>query len=605
MYAHRAWIDKAMELEPLRLLTPQVLKAFSVEGLLDVIVEFFADILTNFPAFFTANDFKSLAEILSSPSAQSYLSTLQDGNFDPEAMAFARMLLSYGDAVVHDLAQDLEDPSSRLILRQLLELLKCEGYAGVEDEICSQTLEFWQTYTEFVIDSLFGAEEQLTPWTEHARQYVMEVIEACWTKIRLPPTEILTSTWDSDARINFKAFRADVEDLLQSSYTLLGVSIFKRFANLALESLGSSAWLHLEATLFCVNALSDCIADEDSIDSILLELFASSLFADMAGQSSIPPKTRQTAMDMVTKYTSFFERHTEYLPSALNFLFESLKTPTLTDVAAKAIYSTCSSCRKRLVGDLDAFLRQYNSLLIWEGFESSTKEKVLGAISAIIQALPSEEEKLVPLFTLLSSVEFDVQRCVHSLSVGKAEGGQVAGLCALKSLVSMGKALQVPDDIVIDLESEAPQTLVWTTENGGFLQAKIVKCLATVTSLLKWDGDVMEAGCQILRAGYKESAPGPFVFPSKVTTDFVITSSFGTARLDYILDTAGAMLNSYALESENDMKNAASSILVHLLSLIRSMEGNSQKHQIPVEKCLFVYLSREPHDGSGGCIEQR
>ena len=576
MYAHRAYIDKAIELEPLRLLTPRAIQAFRVEGLLDVAVEFFSDILTNFPAFFTANDFASLAKILSSPLAQTCLSTMKAGDFDPQAVAFARMLLAYGDAVVHDLAKNIEDLQCRQILHQLLELLKCEGYAGVEDEICSQALEFWQTYTEFITDSLFAAGEQPATWTDKARQYVTGVIEACWAKIRLPPSEVFTSTWDSEARTNFKAFRADVEDLLQSSYLLLGIDIFNRFANLALESLRNGAWLHLEATLFCISALSDCVAEEDLADSVLAELFASSLFVEMSSQSRIPSKTRRTAVDMITKYTSFFERHTEYLPSVLNFLFESLKAPTMADVAARAIFTICSSCRRPLISELGAFLRQYETLLNWANIEASIKEKVMGAIAAIIQALPSEEEKMDPLSILLYSVEIDVHHCVHLLSIGKAEEAQPAGLCALRCLVSMGKALQTPDEGIIDLELEVPQTPVWTLGKGGSMQAKIVQFLETVTSLMPWDSDIMEAGCQILRAGYKESAPGPFVFPVQVTASFVTASGLKTARLDHVLDTAGAMLTKYTLGSANDIRDAALLFLVHLISLIQSMDGKCE-----------------------------
>lgn len=595
MYAHRAWIDKAIELEPLRLLTPRTLQAFSVEGLLDVALEFFADVLTNFPAFFTTNDFLSLRDILSSPSAHNYLSTMKGGDFNSEAMAFARMLLAYGDATVQDLAKNLDDSSSRQILQQLLELLKCEGYAGVEDEVCSQALEFWQTYTEFLIDSLFAAEEQLAPWMDKARQYIVEVIEACWTKIRLPPADVLASKWDSEARTSFKAFRTDVEDLLQSSYTILGIGIFNRFADLALESHRNSAWLHLEATLFCINALSDCIADEDSADGVLSEIFASSLFADMANQSSIPSKTLRAAVFLITKYTPFFERHVEILPLMLNFLFESLKTPSLTDVAARAIFTICSSCRKSLTLELSVFLRQYEALLSWEGVEASTKEKVIGGIAAIIQALPSEEERMDPLSALLCSVETDVYNCINLLSIGKAEEAQPAGLCALRCLVSMGKALQVPDENVIDLDSETPRMSVWAAGKGGSIQAKIVQFLQTVTGLMQWDGDIMEAGCQILRSGYKESAPGPFVFPTKVTADFVLASGLKTARLDYILDTAGSMLSRQIVGLEDDMRDAALSFLVHLLNFIRSMEGERKRKTMCGKDRLTHTILRESH----------
>ena len=63
----------------------------------------------------------------------------------------------------------------------------------------------------------------------------------------------------------------------------------------------------------------------------------------------IPTKTRQTAINMITKYTPFFERHVDYLPAMLNFLFESLKASTLANVASRAILSACSSCRKALI----------------------------------------------------------------------------------------------------------------------------------------------------------------------------------------------------------------------------------------------------------------
>ena len=576
MYAHRAYIDKAIELEPLRLLTPLALQAFNVEGLLDVAVEFFSDVLTNFPAFFTASDFMSLARILSSPLVQSYLTTMKVGDFEPEAVVFARMLLAYGDAVVHDLAKNIEDIQPRQILHQLLELLKCEGYAGVEDEICSQALEFWQTYTEFVTDSLFAAGEQPAPWTEKARGYVVEVIEACWVKIRLPPGDVSISMWDHEARTSFKAFRADVEDLLQSSYLLLGIDIFNRFANLALDSIRNGAWLHLEATLFCIGALSDSVAEEDSVDTVLSEMFASSLFAEMSNQPRIPSKTRRTAVDMIIKYDSFFERHTEYLPSVLNFLFESLRAPSMADIAAKAIFTICSSCRKPLTPELGAFLRQYETLLNWESVEASTKEKVMGAIAAIIQALP-DEEKMDPLSVLLHSIETDVHRCVHLLSIGKAEEAQPAGLCALRCLVSMGKALQAPDEGIVDLDSEFPQTSVWAIGKGGSIHAKIVQCLETVTSLIQWDSDIMEAGCQILRTGYKESAPGPFVFPIQVTANFVTASGLRTAGLDYILGTAGAMLTRYTLGTANDMRDVSLLFLIHLTNLIRSMNGKAMR----------------------------
>ena len=580
MYAHRAWIDKALELDPLRPLTPLAIQALHHKDLYDVTVELFTDILTNFPAFLTADDLESLSTLLVSTRARQIVSGLKGGNYDTEAMSFARLLLAYGDAAVQDLATKSEDPLLSQIVHQLLELLRCEGYAGVEDEICAQALQFWMTYTEFLIDSLFAAGDEKPAWIDRARQRVVEAVEASWVKVRIPPHE-LAASWDSEARASFKAFRADVQDLLQSSYTLLGVEIVEKFAQLVLQSLRNRAWLHLEATLFCLNALSGSISDEDSIDAMLSRLFGSSLLADISSTvEPIPAKTRQTAVNMITKYTAFFGRHVEHLPAMLNFLFESLKAPALANVAAKAILSSCSSCRQTLIPELGAFLQQYDVLLTWATADVYTKEKVLGGIAAIIQAIPRDEDKFIPLSMLIQFVERDFNDCINYMEASQAEEFQASGICALKCLASMGKSLQAPDDAVVDLDSDAPQPAFWTEGPGAPLQAKIVQIMETVTGLMRWNSDVVEASCQILRSGYKETTPGLFVFPPKVTVDLVLASKLDTARLDYVLDTACAMLTRQAYKPETTIKNAASAFLIHLLGIIHMMGGKHRNEYI-------------------------
>lgn len=577
MYAHRAWIDKAFQIQPLQPLTPLAIQAFHHDDLYEVTVDLFTDVLTDFSAFLTAGDLESLSILLASTRAQHIVSGIKEGDYDTQAMSFARFLLAYGDATVQDLAMKSEDPLLSQIINQLLELLRCEGYAGAEYEICAEALQFWMTYTEFLIDSLFAAAEKKPAWMDSALQRLAEVIEASWVKIRMPPDDVAAS-WDSDDYSEFKDFRADVEDLLQSSYALLGVDIFEKFAQLALQSLEARAWLPLEATLFCLNALSGSISDQqDSVDDMLSKLFGSSLFADMSSTvEPIPEKTRQTAVNMITKYTAFFERHVEYLPAMLNFLFESLKAPALASVAAKAIGSSCSSCRQTLIPELGVFLQQYELLLTWATADTYTKEKVIGGISAIIQAIPKDENKYGPLSMLIQFIEKDLNDCIRFMEASQAEEFQASGVCALKCLASMGKALQAPDDAVIDLDLDSPQSTFWVEGPGASLQAKVVHIIETVTGLMRWNGDIVEASCQILRSGYKEGIPGLFVFQPNVTVDFVLASKFDTARLDYVLDTACAMLSRHVYEPANTMKSAASAFLNYLLGIIHLMGGKPQ-----------------------------
>ncbi|KAL8927944.1 MAG: hypothetical protein Q9208_002019 [Pyrenodesmia sp. 3 TL-2023] len=564
-YAHGVWSDKPDEVVFLRRLTPYCINLLWAHELCEVTADCLGDILNPFSAFFTPKDLELLLDFLTSTLVQVQLSALHEGNWEPEFMSVARLLLAYGDARLHDLAHNLDTPSVQMVMHRLMDLLTCVGYAGAEDDICTPALEFWQSFTEFLIDALYGSEDVAEPWMGSAQRYVVQAIDSCWVKIRFPP-ENVWAEWSSEEKGDFRAFRADVEDLLQSSYTLLGTSIFDRLTNLALEALNNHAWLHLEATLFCLNALAETISDDDVVDTTLIHLFRSELLANMMDPAlNMPYKTQQTAVTTMVSFTAFFERHTQFLPSMLTFLFTSLQSPALAGVAARAIFTTCDTCRKTLVSEIGAFLHQYEAMLQWQDVESTTKEKVIGAIAAITQAISSEEHRVETFDRLLYFVHRDVEACKEFASVGAMGGAQEKGLCALRCLINMGNTMQEPDPDgeAVDLENEpstngAHESRIWES-----CHEKIVGFIYAVSSILGGDGEVVEAACQVLRTGYKEATPGPFVFPPKVTEDFVTNSSLQTPRLEYVLDTAGAMLTRHTRANASRVDaTAIASILV-------------------------------------------
>ncbi|KAL6712789.1 member of the karyopherin-beta [Lecanora helva] len=571
MYAHRSCVDGRSDLKLLRPLTPLAITALQHEQIYDEVTELFTDIFNHSPAFLTDDNVGTLTTFLSNYDARNKVSRVKAGDIDEDAMSFAKLLLACGDATVQNLAQQPDNPQLNQISFQLLELLKCNGYGGVEDDICSQALEFWTNFTELVIDSLYESDTDRPSWIEVARQRIEAVIEACWVRIRMPSHEVAV-TWDSETRSSFKIFRQDVQDLLQSSFRLLGLDLLKSLARLSLQSINERAWLPLEATLFCLNGLADCVSDDDTIDDILSQsVFNSTLFADMAvATHEIPAKTRQTAVSMVSSYTAFFERRSEHLPGILNFLFESLKFPALCHVAAKAILAACSSCCAKLTSEIDVFLHQLETIETWDHIDVSVKERLIGAIAAIIKAVPKEEDKVAHLSRLIDCTERDVELCVKAVEVSSDESTK-RGISALKCLVSMGKALQTPDDTVIDLDVQNPPSKFWTEGQGALLQFRIIRILDTLTISLKGNGEAIEAACQVLRIGYKERTPGLFVFPLQITVNFALASNLETARVDCVLDTVGICFSSGAREAEDIMINAASTILNHLGGFIQSM----------------------------------
>ncbi|KAI4282403.1 MAG: hypothetical protein L6R38_002955 [Xanthoria sp. 2 TBL-2021] len=586
-----------MELAPLRTLIPYTAPPLWDQDLFEVAADCWTELLGTFGQFFPPESMEHLENFLTGPNAQDLLSLIVKGDYEPDAMAYSRLLLAYGEVKLPDLARQSHTAIGITLIDSLMQLLAYEGYAGAEDDICTPAMEFWQAYTEFLIDEVDTTDDQVEPWMGSARQYLLRVLERCWSKIRMPSEEIYAQ-WTSEAKGDFKVFRTDVVDLLQSAYTLFGSSIFNNLANLALDALQRQMWLHLEATLFCLNALAESISDEDTADATLSTLFGSELFAAMTNDAiDIPSKTQQTAVSLIISFASFFQRHTQFLLSMLNFLFVAIRTSAVAGVAAKAILSTADSCRQTLVSEIDAFLEQFNNLLISEDLELGSQERIFGAIAAVIQAVPSEEQKIWSLSKLLAFVERDVKTCEEFAEYQALVGAEEKGLCALRCLVSIGKYLQEPDDIPIDLESKpVSQDELYLATIWSPSQHRMVDYMTRVAGALGTDnGDVVEVTCQVFRTGFRESFPGPFVFSPRFIENYVVSTSLRSPRLEHVLDTAGAMLSAHTRAGTTRIDFSATRFLDHVFQLIAEMEYNPANEPEVSSSCIDLASKYIPH----------
>ncbi len=587
-YSHRAWLDTAAETEPLKALTQPAIRCLMHEEMFEVTVELLTDILSNYAKFLSDQDIQALSSVFNSDWAQNRLKRLKDGDFDFDSIQFGRFLLAFADVTVQDIARAPDHPSSRRLMQMLHGLLTCDGYAVAEDEICLPALEFWTTFIEFMIDSLFAQGfEKKSAWMDPARANILQAIEECWVKIRYPLPEVLSS-WDSEVRKGFKDFRTDVRDLLQSSYTFLGIEIFETFTNIAVRSLDNRAWAETETALFCLLALADCVSDEVTEDSILARLFGSAMFSLLVDEElKVPVKTRQTAVNMLGHYAAFFERHTEYLPAVLNFLFICLGDEATAATASRSISSLCSSCRESLTADLEIFIQQYERFLSGPTAEIGTKDRVIGAVSAIVQALPTEEAKAQPLRKLLSLIEEEVKLCISSVRLGNPEAAQDAGVAALRCLCSVGRSMQIPHDVPIDVDSVSVRSDFWDHGLGASIQAKIVDIVDTVTSHVGWSGEVIEHACGVYRSGFKESSPGPFVLAPHFSTTFVLRSQLDTPRLGMVLTTACILVATHSTDSSTRIEREAGSLFAHVLGLMHQMQGKPLHASVQIEAEIF------------------
>jgi hypothetical protein len=456
--------------------------------------------------------------------------------------------------------------------------MQCPGFAGVDDIVAVEALEFWTQFVEHIADIEFEEDPDEPPafWLPAANAHTVQLFHELWRKIILPTSEQFKEL-DSDRSKEFRQFRIDVKELLLAAFPALRSQLTEAIAHLCLRALEKKDWLEVEASLFCLNAIS--IAEQQSEDQILGQLFGSTLFVHLKDDVDVPARARATGVDVLGQYAEYFERHTDYLPSVLDFLFASLQNAGLAQKSAKAINRLCGSCRSSLVQQFHNFLQAYEQFLVWPTAEVSTKERVIGGVAAIAQALPTLDDQASSLTMLLHFIQKDLDQARNYWSSGQIEEAQVAALNAIRCLASIGKAFQATNDEPLESHVEAAASEFWSNGSGTTTQSQIFNTIRSVLEMfnsspmpLELHGDAIEAICNVFKAGFTEAKPGPFVFSASAYVDLFSTMQLTSPRLEVVLSTTCAFLRSSSSNLTPEVMQEVTRLLLEILRLIRSIQ---------------------------------
>ncbi|KAL2156546.1 hypothetical protein VTH82DRAFT_1291 [Thermothelomyces myriococcoides] len=608
LYAQRASPNPDL-VAPLRQLVGPAINCFADPDLFQATAELFSDALGNYSSFFTDEHYATLAALFESPWAAEQYQRLLHGNHHEDGISFGLVLLAYGDAKVQDLMRSTDSRSQRF-LESLSGLLAADGYLVGEDSIFVPALEFWSTFIETMIDSTYSDEEEAQTWKPYAEQHLKTVVMNCWRKIQWPPAETFAE-WDSTERIAFGDARKDVTDMLQSVFTLEGMNLVSFFVNLFLQALAARSWAEIEASAFCLGALSDCISDDARYDQELSKVFASPFF-DLLGQSQgpIPLRLRQTGLALIERYCEYFERNAQYLPNALNLLFAALGDSVLGGPSAKSISTLCSSCRSILTGEAGAFINHYQTIRSGQVLESLAEERIVLAIASIIQAVRDENQRLSMFEELSGVLKKDFELAVqlranpnilnlqhpdflrgldppNPQSAPPAE--EIALQIALRSmrcLASIAKGMQDVKEHPIDLDSE-PQPLDPNSRLAR-LQGNMIQIMVEVQRVFNTSGEVIEIICNILRAGFSETEPGPFVFPPDAVTDYFVQQRYETPRIGTLLSTACSFVGSLYRGPRAYVPPQLARLLPWVISILQALPEPEADTEISVNGINFV-----------------
>ncbi|KAF5978042.1 hypothetical protein FBULB1_6287 [Fusarium bulbicola] len=598
--------------EPIGPLITAVITSLTVDQLYSVSVELMVDLLSNCLMFLSDTHFDNLAQLFDSPWSQRRYEKLVQGDFEFDSLQYGLLLLAFGEAKIERFMQTGDSRSEKL-LSNLCGLLAARGYVVEEDRIFVPALEFWLTYAETLTDLTYSDEESAGTWVPRARSHLLQAVSNAWQKIIYPPADEFHS-WDSSERISFHDARKDVVDLLQSAFTLVGPQLVSTFSVLVLKALSESSWPQLEAAAFCLGGLADCISETNRGDDALSVVFKSSLFAILrSGQSEIPPKVQQTCVSLIARYTEYFERNVSELHPVLNFIFGVVGEHAMANAAAKSIHRLCGSCRGYLHTEANSFLNEYQSLVSGRRLDCGASEKVVSGIASVIQAMPVSNQKYLACGRLLEFVQTDVQ---HSLDLLRSYDGSPMPCCAvyacsyaapdetpalhtalksLRCLASIGKGLQAPAELSVDLESSRVSTRV-VDPHLAQLQGSIMSMVSQIQEAFNTSGEVVELICSVLRSGFSESEPGPFVLPPQSVAQYLTNQNLQTPRVGLLVKTACSFVSSLEHDGLDHQQDMLNSVLLWVIGLLKQLPNYEVDTELTQNGIDFVtrLLNKRP-----------
>lgn len=582
------------------------MQCIQMEELTETALELFIDILQNYSGFLKDEHYDAIFALFESEWSRDRYMHLAAGDFDFSLIQYGIMMIAVGDAKVMAIMEGMEDRTQKT-LQRLCGLLNCNGLLVGEDKMFVPALEFWATFVETMTDTVYMDEAANYPWLPFAMSQVMDAVSHCYRRIQLiDPTA--WSEMDSNDRGGWIEARKDVADFLQAVYALKGKSLVAIFVNLLLQSLPVRDWAQIEAALFCLGAISDCVGDSDDCDADLHKVFSSELF-QLVGpgppRSEIPSRLLQTSLSTIERYSDFFERHQQYLPAALELLFSVVgEDGLLGGSSSKSIMTLCSSCRSLLKDHVEAFLQHFHRIH-GLGIDSGAEERIMTGIASITQAITQDELKLAYVEQLITLLNTDSQNCLHlkaqperanepemkqwletrlrvdifthkSAPASVDEASLLIAERTLRMMASMARGMQSLSDGPIELETEEDKPFAPSNDQLLAIQSHIMSIVTQLHQVFGHSGEVTETICNIFKAGFSETDEGPFVFPPGVVIDFFTRNTSRNPRIGTLISTTCSFVSSLSNRPKAQILECLSALLPWVLGLLKELKGKRE-----------------------------
>lgn len=562
--AYSAWaLNHPLSHEYIELLQPVTEFIFTYiqlhpdTSLCHVALDIISDVMTRYPSFYDHSHQSHLSQILceigqpivlaieeknkkiqlAQPEAFIYDDDEEIIELHDRAEHFSKAAMAVCELSMADI-DDLSSQEASVLLHQLLVITDFPGSPYVNNDLVIDLLEFWNIYTDAFLDSDDSIELSSEP-----NPYILNIIEILWNKAAFPSEKQRQQmAWDEDDWEAFTAFRDDFSEFLNSAVSLVGPSLLSNLVSHVLETLATATstgstefveWAKLEASLFCITALSDTFMDNitSSINQqqqLLVQLFQITLLHALSQAQDI--EVRKTGVSFVGAFAYFYntELGRPFLATVLDYLFHSLSDPLLSTEASESLLTISSLLRTQLVEFLPSFFNMYTELYEQLEKDSRAHERTVLAISFVIQAVESIDQKSEYVNQLTSiifqqleqvSVEFHHDSNKKDTSSDNSTDDILFSrtLSLLTCLGNLGSGLQQTDSN-------------WNENKFHFTShlLEVVKIFTLEQPYFRTSPEICERCCSIIKSGLNNTTvdgehrlAGPFKFSDQIGLEFI------------------------------------------------------------------------------------
>ncbi|VEU23152.1 DEKNAAC104075 [Brettanomyces naardenensis] len=534
-YASKAEFDSTVRYDFTSLLqfTIQVMASSSSSS---PAMETLLDTLYTNPTFLKAETKLQLQSLIFGSWGSQFLSYQSE-----DSDQFARLTILFLEPDITSLAVKLADDSNDDKFDFLLRLTNFPGTPIVEESISNEFIDFWMQFADCFIEdddrlSTMTKGDKLQNLHSKSRAFFIKVSQIYWSKIHIP--QELEGFHDE-----FRIYRRDVGDLFESIFPIVKFPLYNNLIDNVLTSLNGTVSLSdIEASLYLINAIGSDFT-ENNIQSDALESVGKILDSDylqLVTKQMIPNRFQHlvyTTVRFVSTIDWFYksEKGLQYLPSMLNFLFDTMSMSAYQLISSKAISDICDNCRSSLQGLLPEFKTIIEQMVNDYTVEPLTRERVMNSYASIIQGVkdPSTQgaylEEVVRLLGKLSFEVIETTDIINSTAASATDGTirTVDYLTSLlSSLSSLGKGMQLPDSAdEIYQPSEIEAVNQYWQQDPLKIHSQILEIINNFSMGNPGLADnlgVTEEIVHIFKSGLTETVGGPFVFNQAVIVQFIV-----------------------------------------------------------------------------------